>query len=215
MIGSIRESDGSFQIAGFEPGTYRVMADGDGGKSRGVALTLRDGEATEVELIIENTEPFRGRITMGEAPVIAADIYAFPRDATSPLIPQARTNEGGFFQVDMPPGTTIVDALVVQPAFDVVFGRTTLQRGKELRIGTQQMGGTIVLESKAVNAILLHGRAELFAAFIADRAGGTIDAGRITIPRLMPGQYFACTYDKTRCVSGYLAPHGTLTLTLN
>jgi hypothetical protein len=147
--------------------------------------------------------------------VIAADIYAYPRGVTFPFIPQAKTNEGGFFEVLMPPGTTVVDALVVQPAFDVVFGRTTLQHGKELRIRTQQMGGTIILESKAGYVILLHGGAEMGAQQLAGFVGGTIDAGHITIPRLMPGQYSACTYDKTKCTSGYLAPHGTLTLALN
>lgn len=209
------ERDGGFQIGGFDPGSYRVMADGENGKSREVEVALREGESTEVELVLESAELFRGHITMGEAPVIAADVYAFPRDATAPFIPRGRTNEGGTFEIEMPPGTTVVDTLVIQPAFDVVFARTALQRDKQLRIQTEQEGGTVVVESRWNNAILLHGGAQLFAQWLASVAGGTINAGRMTIPRLRPGHYSACTYDQSKCVSGFLAPRGTLSLALN
>jgi hypothetical protein len=209
------EQDGSFQVAGFEPGTYGVTADsGPEGKSHETTVVLRDGELTEVELVIEKTETVRGRITMGEVPVIAADFFAFPRGTTAPTIPQARTDESGFFEIVLPPGTTAFDGLVIHPAFDVMFGRATVQHEKELHLRTQQIGGTIVLEAKAENGLLLHGGAEIYAAFLAGRAGGTIAPGRITLPRLEPGQYTACTWDKAKCVNGYLPPHGTLTLSL-
>jgi hypothetical protein len=210
------ERDGSFQAAGYEPGTYGVTADsGPEGKSRETTVVLRDGELTEVELVVEKTESVRGRITIGDAPVIAADIFAFPRDTSAPSIPHARSDVSGFFEVMLPPGTTTFDGLVIHPAFDVMFGRSTVQHEKQLNIRTQQIGGTVVVEfpPKTDLVVLLHGGAEMYASSLADLAGGTIAVGRITLPRLEPGHYTACTLDK-KCVSGYLPPHGTLTLSL-
>ncbi|MGA8809363.1 MAG: carboxypeptidase-like regulatory domain-containing protein [Thermoanaerobaculia bacterium] len=210
------EGDGSFQVAGYEPGTYGVTADsGPEGKSRETTVVLRDGELTEVELVVEKTETVRGRITIGDVPVIAADIFAFPRDTSAPSIPHARSDVSGFFEVMLPPGTTTFDGLVIHPAFDVMFGRSTVQHEKQLNIRTQQIGGTVVVESRPQNdlVVLLHGGAEMYASSLADLAGGSIAAGRITLPRLEPGHYTACTLDK-KCVSGYLPPHGTLTLSL-
>jgi hypothetical protein len=209
------QRDGSFQVAGYEPGTYGVTADsGSEGKSRETTVVLRDGELTEVDLVVEKAETVRGRITIGEVPVIAADIFAFPRDTSAPSIPQARTDESGFFEIVLPPGTTTFDGLVIHPAFDVMFGRSIIQHEKELHIRTQQIGGTVVLEAKPTNALLLHGGAELYAASLVGLGGGTIAPGRITFPRLEPGHYTACTLDKAKCVTGYLPPHGTLTLSL-
>ncbi|MBV8544910.1 MAG: carboxypeptidase regulatory-like domain-containing protein [Acidobacteria bacterium] len=209
------ERDGSFQVAGYEPGTYGVTAEsGPGSKSRETKVVLRDGELTEVDLLIEKAETVRGRITVGEVPVIAADIYAFLRDTSAPFIPQARTDESGFFEIELPPGTTTFDGLVIHPAFDVMFGRATIQHEKQLNIRTQQIGGTVILESTPKNVLLLHGGAEVYAAFLADRSGGSIAPGRLTVPRLEPGHYTACTWDKAKCVNGYLPPHGTLTLSL-
>jgi hypothetical protein len=211
------ERDGSFQIAGYEPGTYGVTAEsGPGSKSRETKVVLRDGELTEVDLIIEKAETVRGRITMRDVPIVQADIYAFLRDTSAPSIPQARTDESGFFEIELPPGTTIFDGLVIHPAFDVMFGRATIQHDKQLNIRTQQIGGTVTVESTPKNdlVLLLHGGAEVPTNFLADRAGGSIAADRTTIPRLEPGHYTACTQDKAKCVNGYLPPHGTLTLSL-
>ncbi len=208
------QQDGSFQVAGYEPGTYGVTADsGPEGKSRETTVVLREGELTEVELTVEKTETVRGRITIGEVPIIAADIFAFPRDTTAPSVPHARTDESGFFEIVLPPGTTTFDGLVIHPAFDVMLGRATVQHDKQLHIRTQQIGGTVVLEAKPYSVTLFHGGAELDAGNVADLTGGSVAAARTTLPRLEPGHYTACTLDK-KCVSGYLPPHGTLTLSL-
>jgi hypothetical protein len=210
------EGDGSFQVAGFEPGTYGVTADGGPeGKSRQTKVVLRDGELTEVELVVEKAETVRGRITMGQIPVIAADVFAFPRDTPASSVAHARTDESGFFEIELPPGTATFDGLIIHPAFDVMFGRSTVQHEKQLNIRTQQIGGMLVIESVPTKdlVVLLHGGAEMYASSLADLAGGSIVAGRITLPRLEPGHYTACTIDK-KCVSGYLPPNGTLTLSL-
>jgi hypothetical protein len=209
------EPDGSFQMLGFEPGSYRVTADADGRLSKPLDVELRNDKTAEVELILQRTERIRGRAMTGEAPAIAADVYAFPRDSWAPVVLQALTDESGFFQLDLPPRTTMFDFVAVHPAFDILLGRTAVVKDKQLGIRLYQMGGTITIESNRDDrALLLRNGAEMPADWLANKAGGTVASGRITIPRLIPSQYSICTMKKTKCVSGYLPPHGTLTLSL-
>src|SRR5262249_39595332 len=145
-------------------------------------------------------EHVHGRLTMDEAPAIAARIYALPRDAWGPTIPQALTDENGFFDLDLPPGTTVFDGLAVHPAFDIVIGRSTIRKGKELHVRTQQIGGTITVESTSNDILLLvHNGGEMRADWIADLAGGASAPGRLTVPRLEPGQYSVCTLKRSSC----------------
>lgn len=207
------DADGSFQLGGFEPGSYRVVADGPESKSPYVTVDLRRDEPAETELILRRVEPLRGRVTIGDAPVVAAAVYVFPRDTWTPSMPQIRTDENGYFETELPPDTTTIDDVIIHPAFDVAFGRTVVQPQKQLHIRAQQLGGTVTVASKSDGAVLLHAGAEIPAAWLANTAGGEIDSGRITIPRLMPGTYSACA-GTSQCVSGDLPPHGTLTLSI-
>src|SRR5205085_1964666 len=110
-------------------------------------------------------------------------------------------DESGYFETELPPGTTIIDDCVIHPAFDIAFGRTAVQQGKQLHIRAQQLGGTLTVESHANAAVLLHAGAEIPALWLANAAGGTVAPGRMTIPRLMPGQYSACPAGKGKCES--------------
>ena len=209
------EADGSFQLTGYEAGKYRVTAYAFERSSKSLGVELRKDESAEIELILERQEIVNGRMTVGEIPVIAAEVYAFPRDAWGPTVPQAVTDENGYFQLTLPPGTTRFDVFAVHPAFDVTFGRTILRKDKELQVRTNQIGGTIVVESAADELVLRHHGSEMTAGWLIHRTGAVKTADRLTVPRLEPGQYAACTPDGKTCVSGHLAPHGTLTLTLD
>jgi hypothetical protein len=212
------EPDGSFQIGGFEPGDYWIKADAGERTSKSVEVKLRRDSSSEVELMLRRVEVLHGRMTMGQTPAIAADIYVFPRDTWADTwvtgLPHATTNESGYFEMELPPGTKIFDGLAVHPAFDIIIGRATMQQDQQLRVATQQIGGTLILESKSDDVLLIHGGGEMYASWVANKAGGTVAPGQMIIPRLQPGQYSACLKDKGRCVSGYLPPHGTLTLSL-
>jgi hypothetical protein len=209
------ESDGSFQIAGFDPGTYKVTADGFQKTSKSQAVELRSDQTAEVELVLERYEHLQGRMTAGDGPVIAAELWALPRDAWGPTVPRATTDESGYFQMDLPPGTTTFDGIAIHPAFDIVIGRAVIQKDKQMHIHAQQIGGTLNVETGSDDALLLlHNGGEFSAGWLAGLVGGSVAPGRLTIPRLQPGQYSVCTAKDKKCASGYLAPHGTLTLTL-
>jgi hypothetical protein len=84
-----------------------------------------------------------------------------------------------------------------------------------MHIRAQQLGGTLNIESGSGDVLLvLHNGGEYSASWLADLAGGSVAPGRLSIPRMSPGQYSVCTAKDKKCADGYLAPHGTLTLTL-
>jgi len=206
-------SDGTFQIAGLAPGTYKVVADSHERKSKPLSVDLKANEPAEVELVLEREELLRGKMTMGETPVIAATIFVLPRDAWGPIVPQTKTNERGNFQLRLPPGTTIFDGIAVHPAFDTVIARGTVRPDRVAWVPTNQIGGTLIVESREPdNLLLLHKGAEVLARTVANLGGGTVAPDRVTLARLEPGEYAVCSRDKKVCASGYLPPHGMLTL---
>ncbi|MEO8381492.1 MAG: carboxypeptidase-like regulatory domain-containing protein [Acidobacteriota bacterium] len=209
------EKDGSFEIAGLEPGEYNVTAAGFRRLSKPISVELRKGEAAEVELVLERNEQVRGRMTMGDTPVISAEIYARSREAWTPIPHQVRTNERGFFELDLPPGTKTYDGLAVHPAFDIVIGRGSVRPGRIAWVRTNQIGGMVIIESTSYGDLVLgHNGAEVDVSLIVSLAGSVVP-GRLTVPRLEPGQYSVCSRKSAACVNGYLAPRGTLTLTID
>ena len=209
------ESDGTFQIAGLAPGAYDVVAEAHERKSRRSSVNLKANEPAEVKIVLEPEEMLRGKMTMGEMPVIDATIFVLPRDAWAPTAPQTKTNERGNFQLRLPPGTTIFDGIAVHPAFDTVIARATVRPDRIAWIPTNQIGGTIVVESQQPDdVVLLHRDAEVMARTLANLGGGMITQDRVTLTRLEPGEYSVCSRDRKRCASGYLAPHGTLNVAL-
>ena len=82
-------------------------------------------------------------------------------------------------------------------------------------VQANQLGGTIVVESKEPHdVLLLHKGAELPLRTVAHLGEGTIAPDRVTLARLEPGEYSVCSWDRKTCAGGYLPPHGTLTLAL-
>jgi hypothetical protein len=176
---------------------------------------LKENESAEVEIVLEHEELLRGKVTMGETPVIGAAIFVAPRDAWAPFVARMKTNERGDFEVQLPPGTTIYDGVAVHPAFDTVITRGTLKKDRVAWIPTNQVGGTIVVESPQPDDVMVrHNGGEVMTHILAWLGGGTEAPDRVTLPRLEPGEYAVCTKDKKTCVSGFLPPHGTLTLAL-
>lgn len=213
---ALTEKDGTFQLAGYEPGPYLITAEGFQQASNPFSFDLKADEISEVELVLHPEAVLRGRMTMGNTPVIGAEIYAIPRDTWGGITPRRTTNERGMFHVALPPGTTTFDGLAVHSAFDTVMARGTLKPGREVWVQATQLGGTVIVESKRPDHLLLmHKGAEIWVKTVAFRAGGLVTAERVTLPRLEPGEYSVCSKDKSACVSGYLAPHGTLTLALS
>lgn len=208
------ESDGTFSIAGFEPGRYTVTADAFQRISSPVSVELSDGGSTQVELVLRPTLRLRGRMTVGDSPVVAAQIHVLPRGTQRPVVPRATTNEDGFFEVEVPPGTSEYDGIAVHSLFDVVMGRGTLREGKHAVVRTRRVGGTLIVEAKDTRDLRLqHNGADIPLLTVAYLGGGVVEKDQTTLFRLEPGPYAICFSDQKSCVSGYLAPYGTLTLT--
>lgn len=203
-------SDGTFEMAGFEPGAYRATADVFEHSSRPVAVELTKDEAKEIELVVEPFVRVRGHITVGDTPAIAAEIYALSRDAWGPTVPHSRSDASGYFELELPPGTTVFDGVAVHPSFDIVVGRSTIQKEKQLHLRTQAIGGSVTIEGTSLDAVLLmHNGAAITGRWLTRLAGGDASGEALTIPRLQPGHYAACL---KKCVEGDLAPFGTLRL---
>lgn len=207
------ESDGSFQIAGFEPGTYKITADGIDGQSEPVSVTLEKNETNEVELVLRRYIRTRGRMSINDMPVIDAQIYALPRDGWSPTVPTARTDERGHFSLQLPPGTTTYDIFASHPAFEIVLGRVIHDPKKIVTISVHQTSGTLIVEGAAAEDLLLkHAGGDYRLAWAARQAGGEVESSRVTMPRLQPGEYTVCDAKTNHCASGYVPPNGTSTL---
>ena len=209
------ESDGSFQVAGLTPGEYRVLTDTAQGRSDAAAVRVIESTPAEVELVLRSHVVARGRVSIGDTPVIQASIYAIPRDTKwAPFMPQTMTTENGRFELRLPPRTSIYDLLVVHPAFDIALSRINGDNVARQVVATQ-VGGTLVVSSAAPKTLLLrHSGGECWLYWLAALAGagGTVESSRIVIPRLEPGEYAVCSAKTSECGRGYLPPFGTLTL---
>jgi len=212
------DDDGSFQMTGIEAGHYRVIAQTFDEKSKQVMVTLRDDESAEVELVLENNVVVRGRVGIGETPVMQADVYGIPRDTQfAPFLPQAKTNDGGRFELKLPPHTTLFDLVMVHPAFDVVLTRGAGGMDAVRHVFATQIGGMLAVNTRAPKELLLrHGGGECWLLWLANVPGanGVIDSAQVVLPRLEPGEYTVCSAKTNQCAHGYLAPYGTLTLAL-
>lgn len=209
------ESDGSFQIAGFASGKYRVTADDAEGQSAPVSVELEENEPNEIELVVRRYARAHGRMRIGTTPVIEAQIYAIPRDSWSPILPTARTDERGHFTLQLPPGTTTYDIFAMHPAFEVVLGRLIHDQKKIVNIAVHQSAGTLIVEGAGPDELFLqHAGANLRLTWVAREAGGTVEETRVTMPRLQPGDYTVCSQKTNLCKSGYVPANGSLTLAL-
>jgi hypothetical protein len=206
--------DGTFDLAGLEPGQYRVTADAFQHSSKPVPVTIEQDNVADVTIVLEKQARVVGIMTSGALPVIQARIDAVPRDVTVPAtLPEFSTNEQGKFLLDLPPGTQSFDLLAVHPAFDVVMTRAHVDNQKVLHLLTNQTGGTLTVETRDSQQWLLrHAGAEFPLAYVASQAGGAIDATRVTISRLPWGPYSVCSIRSGKCVDTYLPPLGTATL---
>jgi hypothetical protein len=206
--------DGSFQLSGFEPGRYRAMAEAFGQSSQPSWVDLARNDVTQVTLRLQRQTRLRGRMVIGETPVIGAEIHALPRDRWSPVGMRTTTDEGGLFELSLPPGTTIYDGCAIHPAFDIVIGRGTIDPARRVVVRTNQIGGTLIVESEAAgNYLVMHNEAKVPLGWLAVTAGGSVERERVRVPRLQPGHYAVCLTEMTDCMQGYLPPFGTLTLT--
>jgi len=217
---TISGENGTFAFMGIAAGDWRVLADSEKyGRSESAQVRVDSGEAAEVDLVLRSHVVVHGSFATGANPVIQADVYAFPRDTRfAPFLPQAKTTNGGRFEIKLPPKTTIADLFLVHPAFDIAMTRISMPPDVVHNITATQIGGTLIVDAKSPERLLIrHAGAECWLSWLPTLpgVGATIDSARVVVSRLQPGEYSVCDAQTNQCGHGYVPPFGTLTLTLN
>ena len=216
---TISGENGTFAFMGIAAGDWHVLADDERYGRSESQVRVASGEAAEVDLVLRSHVVVHGSFATGANPVIQADVYAFPRDTSfAPFLPQAKTTNGGRFEIKLPPKTTIADLFLVHPAFDIAMTRISMPPDVVHNITATQIGGTLIVDAKSPERLLLrHSGAECWLSWlpILPGVGAAIDSSRVVVSRLQPGEYSVCDAQTNQCGRGYVPPFGTLTLTLN
>lgn len=210
--------DGAFQFEGFAPGVYVLQADAFQKASAVVDVEITDGTSTPLDLVLRPQEQVRGVISMNGVPVAGADVYAFPRDTKTSLLPRVTSDAAGRFVLTLPPGTNTYDVMVVPRGFYITAARVTRDPKEGLRVTVGQDGGSLTIDAPDDQVPLHLGRAggEYPLPWVVDVSGGTVSTHdgrrRLTVPNLEPGAYTVCR--KRSCESVYVPRFATAAVTL-
>gem|GEM_PF-1716868 len=227
----IESSDGSFLMTALEPGRHRLRAfakDMESIDLQDVTLGDDNDATTDTVLVVAPIRHLHGVIRALDGPALGAVLFATPpADRTRPII-LSRADPEGRFDIRFPAATSEVAVAINAPGFAFRLTRTTLGNDEET-FAVDQNGGTLSIDAPATQSglrpYLLHNGAALAAAVIGYVAGVPFQANlservRFQIPSTEPGTYSLCwvadgpstAKEIPPCVTGALAPHGTLTL---
>jgi hypothetical protein len=232
-IQQIGSEDGTFSAVGLEPGRYVLRAatrERESDNRTETTLSDDDDATADVVITVSPVGHLRGVVQSLDGPVLGAALFAtVPGDETRPLI-LSRVDQDGRFDIRFPSGTAEVAVAINAPGFAFRLMRIPLLDEDET-FAVDQNIGTLSVDVPALKSglrpYLLHGGASLPAGAVGYLAGATFAANlservKFEIPSAEPGPYSLCWYgilqasrSSTRapeCVSGVLAPHGTLTL---
>ncbi len=227
----VESTDGSFLISGLESGHHRLRAASNDRESidlQDVALGDAEDATADVVLPIVPVGHLRGVIRALDGPVLGAVLFATrPDDQTRPII-LSRADPEGRFDIRFPGGTPEVFVAINAPGFAFRLARAPLGMDEET-FAVDQNGGALSVDAPPAHAglrpYLMHNGAALSAIVAAFVSGVPFQANlservKFQIPSIEPGAYSLCwvpegaaaTRDVPPCVTGVLAPHGTLTL---
>jgi hypothetical protein len=223
--------DGSFAVNGLDSGRYRLRAATGERESidlQDVVVTDDEAAAIDALLPVVPVSHLHGVIQALDGPVMGAALYATkPGDRTRPII-LTRVDPEGRFDIRFPAATSEVVVAINAPGFAFRFTRTQLDSNDQ-NFAVEQNGGALSIDTPAVKSglrpYLMHNGAALPATAVGFVAGAPFQANfservRFQIPSMEPGVYSLCWVaegpsapsDIPPCVTGALAPHGTLTL---
>jgi len=226
----IMSSDGSFVLTGLPSGRHRLRAASKELESidlQDVTLAEDDDAAADVMLPLAPVTHLRGTIRALEGPALGSALYATaPGDTTRPVI-LSRVDPEGRFDIRFPAATREVMVAINAPGFAFRLGRVPVTTDEQT-FAVEQNGGTLIVDGPSVRSgrrpYLLHNGGTLSALAAAYVAGATFNANlservAFRIASAEPGPYSLCWLadgssapSNAPCISGVLAPHGTLTL---
>jgi hypothetical protein len=225
----VESLDGSFAVIGLEAGRYQVRAATENRESidlQTIALGGLDDAAVDVVIPVAPLRHLRGVVRAADGPVMGAALFATRPGDRRPII-LSRVDPNGYFDIRFPAATTDVVVAINAPGFAFRLARTPLQDTDET-FAVDQNGGTLSIDIAVAKTgsrpYLMHNGAALPAIVVARVAevpllANPLDRVRFQIASAEPGTYSLCWLTEgtsvptgAPCLSGVLAPHGTLTL---
>lgn len=208
---------GGFRFRGVRPGRATLSARHPGTNSGSAIVLVQIAEGIEnapVELHLRLNRELRGQVVSRGEPVVGGFVDLIPMPSGSST--RATTDVTGSFRIEVPEGTTRARAVVGAPnrtlnVFEVPIG------DEPLRFDIAPVGGDLTVDlPEGVRGFTLtqNGASMPFHYLVtwSNSHGQTITTGgRVTLPRLAPGQYRVCVRDE--CREGTLGPAATLTFT--
>lgn len=200
-------------------------------------------EAPALTLVLKPRLKISGQVVSANGPVSGAQVLLYPAQVrelpTSPVL----TGLDGRFEVNLPAGTTLLDAVVSAPGFALTVRRLPARSDAPLTIQVQQTGGTLILEAAEpvfgpagadVHLSVFHRGASfpslVFRQWAAWNGVAQEDERRFVVPHLEAGDYVVCAASSLpafmeyasgriapttpQCVAGDMAESGQLTLKL-
>jgi hypothetical protein len=210
--------DGSFQLAGYAPGTYRLQAAAFEMSSAVVDVHASESVSPQtIDVVLRSPERVLGEVMMGSLPIAGAEIVALPHGVATSFVPIARSDARGRFTLDLPPGTATYDVIAISPGFATAAGRVTRDAKKILHVEAAQHGGSLVVSAPAEGDLrLMRDGGDFPLTWLAWKTHGvveTTDGGRrITLANMEPGPYRVCTGPK--CATTYVPRLGEVSVSL-
>lgn len=214
--------EGRFELKGLEPGSLVIQASKGDSLSEWTSVSVAEGVATKIELILEKNRHLQGQVlwrggVVPGATVVALFVAAGRRGAT-----RAVAGFDGAFDLKLPASAKQTTLLVLSPAFDIGIASFSLSdQNPPAMIELTQQGGNLVLHGQAQapdaelrvdsTAILIR---ELWQQ-IVDRLDGAGDS--LLVRGLPPGLYQVCSGENSRppCSAAQLPTGGTAEIHLD
>lgn len=210
------EPDGEFELAGLEPGRWRIEAwyrrGGRRLSSESLEVEVGDRDGSEMlQLVLREESTLSGLVLSPDGQgVPGAKVVARIDRSERPLLgmmPSAMTDVDGVFELDLPHGAGRTIVSVLAPGFTVKALSVDARREDPLIVELEQAGGTVIVSyegGEAIKPILLRNRTDLFNPHLVAHSwalrqwselhGHSKEDRSYAVPMLEPGPYTAC-YD--------------------
>lgn len=214
---SFVEDEGEVTFRGLPPGKYAVIALNRAEESAPVNIELEEDEDyPPVRIELRAKTRVSGNIVHQGMGVVGARVFLFPALSTDPMTLHGEgvSDPTGAFEVAIPPGTQVVDAVSVATGFGTVIERRVLPEDRDLGIALASEKGDILLQSPEYLGHVLHhaGAAVPLARLLTSLALPDPEGRGLLLGSMRPGSYSLCpgAEPSPDCLSGNLAPSGVL-----
>lgn len=213
---SATNEDGSFEIAGLEPGSLIARATHTHHVSEWLPVELSEKNEVELEIEVEPKKNLAGQVYWQGGPVPGASIMVVPSTWSGGVreLPRATTSFGGSFEIGLSPKTGAVLVLATVAGFDLAFAGVSLhsqpwppvmlelrQDGGELEIHGGRELGELELQTSAGSLQIKE-----LLPFVMDRLESADDG--LIIKGWPAGHYAICSGRGAAppCATGALLP---------